>query len=110
MNKIYIEKRKKNLTYRPLYSILILTAIFVSVCTYIIFIYKTVHIASSIEKKKNEYKEIYTELAKKEYIYIDKIANLHMEKALENGYIKQNSPEIVYFKKERENSLAFIQR
>ena len=73
---------------------------------YIVFIYKTVVLASNMEvnNKKNEILSF--DINQKEFAYIENLSSLDMDKAASLGYLKNTEAKIAYFNIKDNNELA----
>ena len=86
------------------YSLLTLSLFLVG--SYIIFIYKTVIVASEHQSQKKVFVALQARVSEKEHIFIEESTQFDMDEALRLGYVKTPEKNISFVDLSKDTSLA----
>ncbi len=81
---------------RNSYTLGIVTMTLILVLTYIVCIYQTVVLASSVELNNKNIQNLSTDINQKEFNYIRDISEINLDKAISLGY-KKNTEDIIAY-------------
>jgi len=92
-----MKNTKVNKTQKNIYTLSSIVIVVLLSFSYIIYIYKTVVLASDSEVNNKKIALLSAEINQKEFEYISQVSDIDLNKAIDLGYVKNNEDIIAYF-------------